>query len=118
VNVSRTLLGALLAIASLGAIIRSANGGSLARVSGVFAAMAMGAVAVGVLRRRPWAYGSAFLLGLFWLWAVVALRIQGQMDTREFVVWLAWSIVVTTMSVRARGSDDERSEDGSAQDGG
>jgi hypothetical protein len=111
VSFSRSLLGALLGVAAVGAIARSANAGSLGRISGVFAAMAMGAVAVGVLRRRPWAYGSAFLLGVFWLWAVVALRIQGEMEAREFVVWLAWSIVVTMTSVRARSSE------GGAEDG-
>jgi hypothetical protein len=101
-NLWRALVAVLLGAAAIGAIFRSANASTVGRYGGLLAAVALGAVAVGVFRARRWADGSAFFLGLFWLWAAVALRIQGVMDAPEIFVWLVWSIAVMVGSVRVR----------------
>lgn len=45
---------------------------------------------------------TGLVLGLFWLWATIGL---GKRDVGgRVVVWIAWSIVVMTVSVRAGGS--------------
>jgi len=92
----------MLAGAAVGAVMESVNASSFGRVGGVFAAAALVVVAVGVVRAWRWAFGVAFFLGLFWLWAVVALGIQGRLSVLAMMVWIAWSIVVMTVSVRAR----------------
>jgi hypothetical protein len=99
---SRLLVASLLAVAAVGAIVRSINGSDVARVAGILAALALGAIAFGVVKDRAWAYGSAFFIGLCWLWATVALRVQGVLGGVEIVLWIAWSIIVMTMSVRLR----------------
>ena len=98
----RPLVAVLLGAAAIGAIFRSANASSVGRAGGWLAAAALAAVAVGVLRDRRWAYGAAFFLGLFWLWAAVALRVQAVLGTPEGFAWILWSLVVITGSVRAR----------------
>jgi hypothetical protein len=98
----RTIVPVLFAAAAVGALVRSADASFVGRSGGVVAALALGAVAVGVFRGRRWALGAAFFLGLFWAWAAVSLRVQGVMSTPEIVVWLAWSAVVMAGSVRAR----------------
>ncbi|MGH2758211.1 MAG: hypothetical protein ACRDKJ_01470 [Actinomycetota bacterium] len=101
-RVSRLLVAALLGAAAIGAVFRSANASTVGQVGGWLAAAALAAVAVGVARERRWAYGSAFFLGLFWLWAAVALRIQGVMGAPEIFAWLIWSVAVIVGSVRVR----------------
>lgn len=101
-TLSRLLVAVLLAVAAVGAIARSINGSDVARVAGVFAALALGTIAVGVIRERMWAFGAAFFIGLFWLWAIIALRVQGVLEAPEIVLWIAWSIVVMVVSVRTR----------------
>jgi hypothetical protein len=102
VTSSRVLVAVLLAGAAVGAIGRSVNGSDVARVAGMFAAAALGAVAVGVVRKRTWASGAAFFIGLCWLWAIIALRVQGVLEAPEIALWIAWSIVVMVVSVRTR----------------
>jgi hypothetical protein len=92
----------LLSAAGIGAVFRSANASSFGRFGGGVAAVALLAVAIGVAREQRWADGAAFFLGLFWLWAAVALRIQGVIGAPEIFVWLAWSITVIVGSVRVR----------------
>ena len=60
----------------------------------MFAALLLGVVAYGAWGRQRWAIGTAFLLGLCWLWATVALRAQGSFGLAELTVWLAWSVIV------------------------
>jgi hypothetical protein len=45
---------------------------------------------------------SIVFLGLFWLWAVVAVSLQGVIAAPGLGVWLAWSLVVMIGSVRGR----------------
>lgn len=98
----RALVPALLGVAAAGAVLRSANSSSVGRAAGVLAAAAIGLVAVGVWRERRWAYGAAFFLGLFWLWAVVALGVQGVIAAPEILGWVAWSVAVLVGAVRSR----------------
>ncbi len=101
---SRVVVALLLTAAAIGSVFRSANASSFGRFGGGVAAAALLAVAIGVARERRWADGSAFFLGLFWLWAAVALRIQGVIGAPEIFVWLAWSIAVITGSIRVRSA--------------
>ena len=96
------LTALLLGLAAIGAVVQSANASDLGRVGAGLAALAMLGVAYGVLRRQTWAFGSAFLLGVCWLWAVIALTLQGSFSALAMVVWLAWSIVLIVTSVRLR----------------
>lgn len=99
-----TVTAVLLGAAAVGAVAQSANASDLGRLGAGVGALVMVGVAYGVLRRRAWAFGSAFLLGMCWLWAVVALTVQGSFGALESVIWLAWSIVLIVMSVRLRAS--------------
>ena len=103
-SVWRLVIPVLLGLAGIGAIVVSADASTVGRTGGVLAALALGVVGAGVARGRLWAYGAAFLLGLFWLWATLALRIQGVMSGPEVLGWLAWSVVVMAGSVRARSA--------------
>jgi FtsH-binding integral membrane protein len=100
----RTLAAALLAAAALGAIARSVDSSFVGRAAGVTAAFAVGWVAYGVFRGRPWALGSGFFVALLWFWATLALRVQGVIGAPEFVVWIAWALTVMVCTVRARPS--------------
>ena len=99
---SRLVVAALLCAAAVGAILISADASIVGRLGGIVAAVFLGLVGAGVVRSRRWAMGAAFFLGLFWLWATLALRLQGVMTGVEVAVWLTWSVVVMVGSVRAR----------------
>ncbi|MEX2538243.1 MAG: hypothetical protein WD646_06295 [Actinomycetota bacterium] len=101
-TLSRLLVAFLMVVAAVGAIARSINGSDVARVAGVLAALALGTIAVGVIRERMWALGAAFFIGLCWLWAIIALRVQGVLGAPEIALWIAWSILVMVMTVRMR----------------
>ncbi len=98
----RTAAGVLLGVAALGAIARSADSNFVGRFAGVIAAFAVGWVAYGVFRGRPWALGAGFFVALLWFWATLALRVQGVIGVIEFIVWIAWAIIVMVATVRAR----------------
>lgn len=98
----RALVALLLAGAAIGALTRSADASDLGRAGGIFAVAVLGVVGVGVWRGRRWAEGAAFFLGVFWLWAAVALRIQGVMRGPEVALWLAWSLAVIGGTLKAR----------------
>jgi hypothetical protein len=100
--VVRATAAALLVAAAIGAVRVSANASPFGRLGGVLAAAVLVLVAVGFVRRWSWSFGIAFILGLFWLWAAVALAIQGQMSALAAIVWIAWSVVIMTAAVRAR----------------
>jgi hypothetical protein len=94
--------GALLLVAAAaGAVAISAGTSPLGRFGGVMAGALLVVVAVGFVRAWRIAYGVAFLLGLFWLWAVVGLAIQGEMSVVRGIVWIAWSVVIMAAAVRA-----------------
>lgn len=101
-TVWRVVVPVLFAAAAFGALARSVNASDFGRIGGLVAAIALVGVGIGVLRGRRWALGAAFFLGLFWLWAAVALRIQGVIGSPEIVIWLAWSVAVIAGSVKAR----------------
>ena len=101
-TLSRLSVACLLAVAAAGALVRSVNGSDVARVAGILAALFLGVIAFGVIKDRAWAYGSAFFIGLCWLWATIALRVQGVLGGVEIVLWIAWAIIVMIMSVRLR----------------
>ena len=92
----------LLVAAAVGAVVISANASPVGRFGGVFAGAILVVVAVGFVRKWRPAYGVAFLLGLFWLWAVIGLAIQGQLSLVRAIVWIAWSVVIMAAAVRAR----------------
>jgi hypothetical protein len=92
----------MLVAAAAGAVLRASGGSPLGRAGGIFAAVLLAAVAAGVWSRRRWALGAAFFLGVFWLWAVLALRMQGVMGGGEVALWLGWSAVVITGTLKAR----------------
>jgi hypothetical protein len=98
----RTVVAILLAGAAGAAFMRGASEGFLGRSAGVLAAAAMLAVAIAVLREQDWGWGAAFFLGICWLWAAVALRVQDVLQPGEFAMWLAWSVGVIVASVRGR----------------
>lgn len=100
----RLLVPVLLGGAGIGAIVVSADASAVGRTGGFLAAAALVVVSAGVARAKPWAHGAAFFLGLFWLWATLALRIQGVMTGPEVLGWLAWSVVVMAGSVKARSA--------------
>ena len=102
VTAVRGMAAVLLGAAAVGAVVVSANASPFGRVGGVLAAAALIVVAVGIVRAWRWAFGVAFLLGLFWLWAAIALGIQGQMSAVQMIVWIAWSVVIMAVAVRAR----------------
>jgi hypothetical protein len=99
---SHVLTSVLLAAAAAGSVLQSADASSVGRVAGVLAALVLALVAYGVWRRQRWAVGGAFLLGICWLWATLALKTQGYLSAGELVVWLAWSLIVIVASVRTR----------------
>ena len=101
-TLSRLTVAVLLAVAAVGALARSVNGSDVARVAGIIAASFLGVIAFGVIRDRAWAYGSAFFIGLCWLWASIALLVQGVLGGTEIVLWMAWAVLVMAMSVRMR----------------
>ena len=92
----------LLAGAAVGAVAISAGTSPVGRFGGVFAAALLVVVAVGFIRQWRIAYGVAFLLALFWLWAVIGLAIQGQLSVVRVIVWIAWSVVIMAAAVKAR----------------
>jgi hypothetical protein len=98
----RIVVALLMIAASFGTIIRASDASLLGRVGGVFAAAAMLGVGIAVVRRQQWAFGVAFLLGLCWFWAVLALRIQGVLPPAEVAMWLAWSVIVIVGTIRGR----------------
>jgi hypothetical protein len=102
VTAVRITAALLLGAAAVGAVAISASASPFGRLGGVFAAAVLVVVGVGFVRVWRWAYGVAFLLGLFWLWAVIALGLQGQMSLGSMIVWIAWSVVIMTAAVRAR----------------
>ena len=101
-TVVRILAALLLGAAAVGAVAESASASPLGRFGGVFAAAVLVVVAIGFVRVWRWACGVAFLLGLFWLWAVVGLLIQGQLSLVRTIVWIAWSLVIMAAAVRGR----------------
>jgi hypothetical protein len=102
VGIARVVVALLLAAAGAGAVVTSAGASPFGRLGGVFAAALLVVVAVGFVRVWRWAYGIAFLLGLFWLWAAIGLGIQGRMSVVPMIVWIAWSVVIMTAAVTAR----------------
>lgn len=101
-TLSRVSVASLLGVAAVGAVARSINGSDVARLAGALAATALVAIAVGVIRQRMWAQGCAFFIGLCWLWAITALRVQGVLGGVEIALWIAWSVIVMAMTVRMR----------------
>jgi hypothetical protein len=101
----RTATAVLLCGAAVGAVARGANASFVGRLAGVLAAAALVAVAVGVIRERDWGWGAAFFLGICWMWATIALRVQGVLQPGEVAMWLAWSVIVIVASVRGRAPD-------------
>jgi hypothetical protein len=102
----RWIVGILLGGASAGAVASAADANDVGRVAGVFAAAFLVLVAVNVLREQVWAYGCAFLLGICWFWAVVALAVAGSLRSGEVIGWLAWSVIVVVGSVRSRDAGE------------
>jgi hypothetical protein len=100
--VVRVATALLLSAAGVGAIVISANASPFGRLGGVFAAAALIVVGVGIVRVWRWAYGIAFFLGLFWLWAAIGLGLQGRLSVVSMIVWITWSVVIMTTAVRAR----------------
>ena len=98
----RLILAALMIVAAFAAIVRVSDSGALGRVAGVIAAVMIFGIGVAVYRRQVWAFGLAFLLGLCWFWAVLALRIQGRLAPMEIAMWLAWSVIVMVGTIRGR----------------
>jgi hypothetical protein len=98
----RTLTAVLLVGAAAAAFMRGASAGFLGRFAGVLAAGALLAVALAVMREQKWAWGASFFLGICWLWAAVALRVQGVLRPKEVAMWLAWSVAIIVASVRGR----------------
>jgi hypothetical protein len=96
------MLSVLLAVAAGATIVRIANASVVGRFAGVGAAVALVVVAVATWQRRDWAFGAAFLLGLCWFWAAIALRVQGVLAAGEITLWLAWAVTVMIASVRGR----------------
>lgn len=96
------VLSVLLGIAGAAAVIQALRATALTRLLSMAAAIILGAVGLGCVRGRGWALGSAFFLGLFWLWAVMALGVQGRLGGLTLGGWLGWSIIVLVVSVRAR----------------
>lgn len=99
---SSVVLSVLLAVAAIGAVLRSVDGQRLTRLAAVVVALVLGWIAAGTLRGRAWALGSAFLLGLFWLWAAVALGLQQRFGAGEAALWISWSVGVIVTSIGAR----------------
>jgi hypothetical protein len=104
VSLWRTVAAGLLALAAVGALVRSIDGNVFARFLSVLAALSLAIVAIGIYRAREWALGAAFLIAIFWFWAVLALRVQGVIGAPEFIVWIAWAVVEMVATVRARPS--------------
>lgn len=98
----RWVVAILLGAAAIGAFVRSADASDLGRIGGIFAMAVLVVVGVGVWRGRRWAEGAAFFFGVFWLWAALALRIQGVIRGAEAVVWLAWSAAVIVGTLKTR----------------
>lgn len=96
------VLGALLGIAATAAVVQALRATALTRMLSMAAAIILGAVGAACLRARGWAVGSAFFLGLFWLWAAAALGVQGRLGGLGVAGWMAWSIIVMVLSVRVR----------------
>ncbi len=100
----RAATALLLGGAAVGAIVRSANASDVGRVGGVFAALALLVVGVCAWRGQRWASGAAFLLAVCWIWASLALAIQGVIGGAEAAIWLVWAGLVIAGSVSGRES--------------
>lgn len=103
-SASRVVVAVLLGAAAVGALVISADASSVGRFGGIVAAAILALVGAGVARSRRWAMGAAFFLGVCWLWATLALRLQGVMAGIDVAVWLTWSVAVMVGSVRARSA--------------
>lgn len=95
-------LAVLLGIAASAAVIQALRATTLTRLLSMMAAIALGTVGAGCIRAQGWAVGAAFFLGLFWLWAAVALGLQGRLGGLDVAGWTAWAIIVMVLSVRTR----------------
>ena len=98
----KNAMAVLLGGAALATIVRVLDSSFVGRFAGVLAAGALVAVALAVRREQQWAWGAAFLLGLCWFWAAIALRVQDVLSVGEGLLWLAWSAIVIVASVRGR----------------
>lgn len=96
------VLVVLLAVGAVAALGRGLTATPLTRLGTVVGAFLLVGVAYGAHRRRGWELGAAFFLGLFWLWAAVALGLQGRMGPAQTLGWIAWAGVVMVVSVAAR----------------
>lgn len=99
---SRAAIAVLLGAAAVGAIVRSANATTLGRIGGTVAALVLVGAGAAAWRGQRWALGAAFLLAVCWVWAVVALALQGVIAGAEAVVWLMWAVAVMWASIAGR----------------
>lgn len=103
----KALTGALLGAAAAGALVRTASASPTARTGGSVVAAVLISVIVGVARGRNWALGASFFLGLFGLWAALALLVQGDLTGFGALGAVAWALAVMVCSVRAYSRERE-----------
>lgn len=96
------LVVALHAAAAVGALAQGASTSPTGRMVSGFAAVTILTVATGVMRRRMWAVGASFLIGVFWLWAAIGLTVQQELAPAQTFLWVAWSFAMIAASLRAR----------------
>jgi hypothetical protein len=99
--VSRIVAGVLLCAAAAGALARAASSSPTARLGAGALIVVLGLVIAGVFRGRRWALGSAFFLGLFTLWAAVALGLRHDLSASGTAFGIAWALTVMAASVKA-----------------
>ncbi len=93
---------ALVAGAAVAALVRTAGSSAAGRSGGAFAAGVLGCIAYGALRGRGWSLGTAFFIGLLWMWAAVALALQGRLGYAPALGWIAWAALLMAACVKAR----------------
>ena len=106
------VVAGLLIGAAAGAVVVSRDASPVGRSGGVVAAGILAVVAAGSAAGAGWALGAAFLMGLFWLWATVALTVQRLFGPGETLIWLAWSFGVLVSSVWARRTETDEEDTG------
>ncbi|HVL80288.1 MAG TPA: hypothetical protein VM840_01690 [Actinomycetota bacterium] len=96
----------LLAVAVVAALNRTAAGDGYVRTAGAATAAMLVWCIAAVIRRRQWAIGIAFFLGLLWLISASALGLQRRLDPGATTGWVAWAVALMAASLKAR--DDAR----------
>lgn len=91
----------LMSAGTAGALLRAVSASPTGRLGGSVMVAVLTGLAVGASRSAAWALGACFFVGLFTLWAAIALGLQGFLSSPWTAFGIAWALAVMVTSVRA-----------------